>query len=95
VEKEITIFLRDPAIFSQIFMMAAIVFVYGYNLAILPLKDLPSLYSGEINDSMVYFNGPFIGFILAAISMRFVFPSISLKGGPSGRSKPPRCSPPD
>ncbi len=79
-EKEVTIFLRDPAIFSQIFMMAAIVFVYGYNLAILPLKDLPSLYSGEINDSMVYFNGPFIGFILAAISMRFVFPSISLEG---------------
>ncbi len=79
-EKEVTIFMRDPAIFSQIFMMAAIVFVYGYNLTILPLKDLPSLYSGEINDSMVFFNGPFIGFILAAIAMRFVYPSISLEG---------------
>lgn len=79
-EKEITVFLRDPAIFSQVFMMAAIVFVYGYNLTILPLKDLPSLYSGEINDSMVFFNGPFIGFILAAISMRFIYPSISLEG---------------
>jgi len=79
-QKEVTIFLRDPAIFSQIFMMGAIIFVYGFNLTILPLKDLPSLYSGEINDSMVYFNGPFIGFILAAISMRFVYPSISLEG---------------
>jgi len=78
--KEITVFLRDPAIFSQIFMMAAIVFVYGYNLTIIPLKDLPSLYSGEISDSMVFFNGPFIGFILAALGMRFVYPSISLEG---------------
>jgi ABC-2 type transport system permease protein len=79
-DKEVTVFFRDPAIFSQIFMMGAIVFVYGYNLTILPLKELPSLYAGEINDSLVYFNGPFIGFILAAIAMRFVYPSISIEG---------------
>lgn len=78
--KEVTYFLRDPAIFSQIFMMGAIIFVYGYNLSILPLKDLPSLYSGEINDSLVFLNGPFIGFILASIGMRFVYPSISMEG---------------
>ncbi len=78
--KEITVFFRDPAIFSQIFMMGAIIFVYGYNLTILPLKDIPTLYSGEANDSMVYFNGPFIGFILAALAMRFVYPSISIEG---------------
>ncbi|MGM0598514.1 MAG: putative ABC transporter permease subunit [Candidatus Rifleibacteriota bacterium] len=78
--KEITTFLRDPAIFSQIFMMAAIVFVYGYNLTILPLKDIPSLYSGELNDTLVFLNGPFIGFILASIGMRFVYPSISMEG---------------
>ena len=78
--KEITNFVRDPAIFSQIFMMTAIVFVYGYNLSILPLKDIPSLYSGELNDTLVFLNGPFIGFIVASIGMRFVFPSISMEG---------------
>lgn len=78
--KEITIFLRDPAIFSQIFMMGAIIFVYGYNLSILPLKDIPTLYSGELNDTLVFLNGPFIGFIIASIGMRFVFPSISMEG---------------
>lgn len=78
--KEITTFLRDPAIFSQIFMMGAIVVVYGYNLSILPLKDIPTLYSGELNDSLVFLNGPFIGFIIASIGMRFVFPSISMEG---------------
>ncbi|MDD3148844.1 MAG: hypothetical protein PHD82_16240, partial [Candidatus Riflebacteria bacterium] len=78
--KEITTFMRDPAIFSQIFMMAAIVFVYGYNLSILPLKDIPTLYSGELNDTLVFLNGPFIGFIIASIGMRFVFPSISMEG---------------
>ena len=78
--KEITIFLRDPAFFSQLFMMGAIIFVYGYNLSILPLKDLPTLYTGEINDSLVYLNGPFIGFILSSIGMRFVYPSVSMEG---------------
>jgi ABC-2 type transport system permease protein len=79
-QKEITVFFRDPAIFSQVFMMIAIVFVYGYNLKIIPLKDIPTLYTGEINDSLVYFNGPFIGFILSALAMRFIYPSISLEG---------------
>lgn len=79
-EKEITVFMRDPAIFSQVFMMIAIIFVYGYNLKIIPLKEIPTLYTGEVHDSLVYFNGPFIGFILAAIGMRFVYPSISLEG---------------
>ncbi len=78
--KEITTFLRDPAIFSQVFMMTAIIFVYGYNLSILPLKDIPTLYSGELNDTLVFLNGPFIGFIIASIGMRFVFPSISMEG---------------
>ncbi|MBF0407026.1 MAG: hypothetical protein HQM10_06720 [Candidatus Riflebacteria bacterium] len=80
LSKEITVFFRDPAIFSQLFMMLAIIFVYGYNLYIMPLKDIPALYSGEIFDSMVYFNGPFIGFIVAGMSMRFVFPSVSIEG---------------
>lgn len=78
--KEVTTFLRDPAIFSQIFMMGAIVLVYGYNLSILPLKDIPTLYSGELNDTLVFLNGPFIGFIIASIGMRFVYPSISMEG---------------
>ncbi|EKD84490.1 MAG: hypothetical protein ACD_39C00017G0001, partial [uncultured bacterium] len=38
------------------------------------------LYSGELNDTLVFLNGPFIGFILASIGMRFVFPSISMEG---------------
>jgi len=61
-------------------MMGAIVVVYGYNLSILPLKDIPTLYSGELNDTLVFLNGPFIGFIIASIGMRFVFPSVSMEG---------------
>lgn len=78
--KEITIFLRDPAVFSQIFMMAAIIVVYAYNLYILPLKDVPSLFTKGLNNALVYLNGPFIGFIVASIGMRFVYPSVSMEG---------------
>ena len=79
-DKEITIFLRDPAVFSQIFMMGAIILVYGYNLSILPLKDIPTLFTQGLNNALVYLNGPFIGFIVASIGMRFVYPSVSMEG---------------
>ncbi len=78
--KEITMFFRDPAIFSQLFMILAIVIIYGYNLSIIPLKDIPALYSKSTNNALVFLNGPFIGFILAAIGLRFVYPSISIEG---------------
>lgn len=78
--KEITIFFRDPSVFSQIFMMLAIIIIYAYNLSIIPLKDIPALYSKSTNNALVFLNGPFIGFILSAISLRFVYPSISIEG---------------
>ena len=78
--KEITIFLRDPAIFSQIFMMLAIIVIYAYNLAILPIKDVPTMFTQGLNNALIYLNGPFIGFIVASIGMRFVYPSVSMEG---------------
>lgn len=78
--KEITMFFRDPSIFSQIFMMLAIVIIYAYNLSIIPLKDIPALYSKSTNNALVFLNGPFIGFILSAIGLRFVYPTISIEG---------------
>ncbi len=78
--KEITIFLRDPAVFSQIFMMMAIIVIYAYNLYILPIKDVPSMFTSGLNNALIYLNGPFIGFIVASIGMRFVYPSVSLEG---------------
>jgi ABC-2 type transport system permease protein len=80
ISKEITIFLRDPAVFSQIFMMIAIIVIYGYNLSILPIKDVPALFTQGLNNALVYLNGPFIGFIVASIGMRFVYPSVSMEG---------------
>lgn len=78
--KEITVFLRDPAVFSQIFMMCAIIVVYAYNLYILPIKDVPNVFTQGLNNALVYLNGPFIGFIVASIGMRFVYPSVSMEG---------------
>lgn len=78
--KEVTIFLRDPAVFSQIFMMIAIIVIYAYNLAILPIKDVPTMFTQGLNNALIYLNGPFIGFIVASIGMRFVYPSVSLEG---------------
>ncbi|MBQ2594589.1 MAG: hypothetical protein II567_15080, partial [Candidatus Riflebacteria bacterium] len=78
--KEITIFLRDPAVFSQIFMMMAIIVIYAYNLAILPIKDVPTMFTQGLNNALIYLNGPFIGFIVASIGMRFVYPSVSMEG---------------
>ena len=61
-------------------MMMAIIVIYAYNLAILPIKDVPTMFTQGLNNALIYLNGPFIGFIVASIGMRFVYPSVSMEG---------------
>lgn len=38
------------------------------------------MFTQGLNNALVYLNGPFIGFIVASIGMRFVYPSVSMEG---------------
>ena len=72
--KDIRIFFRDTSQWSQILLLLVLVVVYVFNIYKLPL-DLPAL-----RMLVSFLNIGMVGFVVAAVSLRFVFPQVSLEG---------------
>jgi ABC-2 type transport system permease protein len=74
VRKEVRILTRDAAQWSQLFMMVALLFLYLYNIQMMPLEgDARALLLAYLNVGMA-------GFVVAAICLRFAYPSLSAEG---------------
>ena len=74
IGKEVRTIGRDVAQWSQVFLMGALLFVYLYNIRMLPL-------GGDARATLVaYANLGMSGFVIAAICMRFAYPSVSAEG---------------
>lgn len=72
--KEVRTITRDVAQWSQLFLMVALVFIYLYNIRMLPL-------GGDARATLVaYANLGMAGFVIAAICLRFAYPSVSAEG---------------
>lgn len=72
--KEFRILTRDAAQWSQMFMMMALLFLYLYNIQMLPLEgDVRAIFVAYLNLGMT-------GFVVAATCLRFAYPSISAEG---------------
>ncbi|MGH7484047.1 MAG: putative ABC transporter permease subunit, partial [bacterium] len=72
--KEVRTVSRDVAQWSQVFLMAALMFIYLYNVKMLPL-------GGDARATIVaYANLGMAGFVISAICMRFAYPSVSAEG---------------
>ena len=72
--KEVRTLTRDVAQWSQLFLMAALMFLYLYNIRMLPL-------GGDSRATIVaYANLGMAGFVVAAICLRFAYPSVSSEG---------------
>ncbi|HEX7151130.1 MAG TPA: hypothetical protein VF618_06545 [Thermoanaerobaculia bacterium] len=74
IGKEVRTLGRDVAQWSQVFLMAALMFIYLYNIRMLPL-------GGDARATIVaYANLGMAGFVVAAICLRFAYPSVSSEG---------------
>jgi ABC-2 type transport system permease protein len=74
IAKEIRTLGRDVAQWSQLFLMGALLFIYLYNVRMLPL-------AGDARATIVaYANVGMAGFVIAAICLRFAYPSVSAEG---------------
>ena len=74
VGKEVRTIGRDVAQWSQLFLMAALLFIYLYNVRMLPL-------GGDARATIVaYANLGMAGFVISAICLRFAYPSVSAEG---------------
>jgi ABC-2 type transport system permease protein len=74
IAKEVRVLTRDVAQWSQLFLMAALLFIYLYNVRMLPL-------AGDARATIIaYANLGMAGFVIAAICLRFAYPSVSAEG---------------
>ncbi len=72
--KEVRVVSRDATQWSQLFMMIALLFLYLYNIRMMPLEGD---YRAPI---LAYLNLGMAGFVVSAICLRFAYPSISAEG---------------
>ncbi|HUP64079.1 MAG TPA: hypothetical protein VM557_02210 [Thermoanaerobaculia bacterium] len=74
VGKEARMVSRDAAQWSQLFMMGALLFLYIYNIEMMPLE-------GDVRAVLLaYLNLGMSGFVVSAICLRFAYPSLSAEG---------------
>lgn len=72
--KEVRVMTRDAAQWSQLFMLIALLFIYLYNIQMMPLQ-------GDARAAVLaYLNLGMSGFVIAAICLRFAYPSVSAEG---------------
>jgi ABC-2 type transport system permease protein len=72
--RERTAFFRDVRHWSQMLLIVGLVFVYLYSIRRLPLD------SADLRSLISFLNVGTAGFVIAALGLRFTFPSISLEG---------------
>jgi ABC-2 type transport system permease protein len=83
--KELRLFFRDPTQWSQMLLLLALVVIYVFNITALPNELIVVGGVGRpfitVRDVIAWINVGMAGFVLAAIGMRFVLPSVSTEGG--------------
>jgi ABC-2 type transport system permease protein len=72
--KDLLLFIRDPARWTQLFLLGALVVLYIYNAYSFPLGGM------FYRNLVAFLNLAISGFVLSALCVRFVFPSVSLEG---------------
>ena len=77
--KDLKVFLRDTAQWSQLLLLVALGFIYLYNFRVLDLDRVPYM-SGVIKNAYAFVNLSLAAFVVSAVSVRFVFPSVSIEG---------------
>jgi ABC-2 type transport system permease protein len=79
LEKDVRIFFRDNTQWSQLLLLGALVAVYLYNFSVLPLER-SAIRLDFLQNTVAFLNLGLASFVLASISVRFVFPAVSSEG---------------
>ncbi|OGL46961.1 MAG: hypothetical protein A2161_09300 [Candidatus Schekmanbacteria bacterium RBG_13_48_7] len=72
--KDIKLFFRDTAQWSQLFLLGALVILYLFNIRMLPLKAF------DLQNIVSFINLALSNLVMAGIAVRFLFPAVSLEG---------------
>ncbi len=72
--KDIKTLFRDPTQWSQLFLLAALIIMYLFSI-----KSIPAT-TDFLKDITAFLNLGLAGFVVAALSVRFIFPTTSIEG---------------
>ena len=78
--KDATTLFRDPAQWSQLVLLLAVIAVYVYNIHVLPL-DAAGGTGYFMRNLLAFLNVGLVGLVVTALAARFVLPGVSLEGG--------------
>jgi len=79
IAKDVRTFFRDNSQWSQLLLLGALVVVYIYNFSVLPLERSP-IKSIYLQNALSFLNIGLAGFVISALSVRFIFPAVSSEG---------------
>lgn len=79
LDKDLRTFFRDNTQWSQLLLLGALIAVYLYNFGALPLDNSP-IRLEFLQNVIAFLNMGLAGFVLSAISVRFIFPAVSSEG---------------
>jgi ABC-2 type transport system permease protein len=79
IDKDLRAFFRDNTQWSQLLLLGALVVVYVYNFSVLPLDKSP-IRVEFLQNEIAFLNVGLAGFVLSAVSVRFIFPAVSSEG---------------
>ena len=79
IAKDVRTFFRDNSQWSQLLLLGALVVVYLYNFSVLPLERSP-IKSVYLQNALSFLNIGLAGFVISALSARFIFPAVSSEG---------------
>jgi ABC-2 type transport system permease protein len=77
--KDVKVFLRDTTQWSQLLLLVALMLVYLYNFRVLDLERIPYM-ANVVKNAYAFVNLAMAAFVLSAVAVRFVFPSVSAEG---------------
>jgi ABC-2 type transport system permease protein len=72
--KDIKTLFRDPTQWSQLFLLAALIVMYLFSI-----KSIPAT-TDFLKDLTAFLNLGLTGFVVAALAVRFIFPTTSIEG---------------
>ena len=79
IVKDIKTFFRETTQWTQLFLLLALVVVYVFNIKALQLERIAGITS-HLRDVIALVNLVIVGFLIAAVSVRFVLTSVSVEG---------------
>lgn len=80
VIKDIKTFVRDPSQWTQVLLVGSIVLITLASVAALPLDVFRGPYLGLSRNGLAFMVLGLVGFVMAAVSARFLFTAVSAEG---------------